>query len=456
LPDDPTLAETANNSMVFSGDVLGLATTLTIQSLTGLADGDIDTFTGTVVYGSSPSGWTAAFTETTATSRRFTAVLTTAGSADDAVETWTVKAVSEGTSIQPPGHSSLYAVRVEADAATLEGLQAEVDGETYDVLQYPEDGEYYLAASAPRIFMAPTYTMVAASGAGAGAATGSQPTVTTVSLKKQGRSLASKRARAPKWRKIKIVVTVRTKPDWQSKVMRGAARWLDAWGAREHVSIEGLDEMVDKVKAEVGTPDRTGQNGNCISHLSIYSHGYVGSVQIYNPDKFPGALQISLETLHGRKPGKAKLAELKDYMWTDGWLNLEACSVALGKRGMSFLGNLADLLDVKVFAITGEHLGIKRFGEQRVVSPGDNIDKAFYDLDDFREEVYEANKTLIDYYVNGFPWPDSQYTGPPLASEYKKWIIGSKEGWDRYSAVDIAWRMGRLEGYTLYFRRWNH
>jgi len=197
-------------------------------------------------------------------------------------------------------------------------------------------------------------------------------------------------------RRLRVVVTVGGRgTDWQNWANRQAARFADALGRREHITVTSLADMVTQLQALVATPDPRGRSGNCIETLSLWAHGYAGGLSL-------GRDALTLEILKGREHLAAEwdpalapprwrirhvqageavrrrdlLASLRPYLLADGEararINLEACAVGLGRRGRSFILNLADLLGAEVFCVTGEHLGVRRFGASLLVRPGDS------------------------------------------------------------------------------------
>ncbi len=202
---------------------------------------------------------------------------------------------------------------------------------------------------------------------------------------------------------LRVVATVSGRgTDWQNALNRLAARVADALGRSEHISVHGLADLVRQVEALTGRDGRggaeahgarPGRGSDGVHTLSLWAHGHLGRVSLgrdalglallrgaphlaweWDTTVPPGCWRVrylSRETLAERL---ALLDRLAACLCARGSrpprVNLEACSVALGDQGRAFLSALASRLDAEVFGVTGEHLGIIRFG--REVKCGDS------------------------------------------------------------------------------------
>jgi|GEM_PF-1180874 len=147
---DPEFAETAEdqpgNSSTFDGTYNEIQTQVVIANLTGLSDGAIDTFDGTVKFtvAGLTTEYAGVFEETTQTSKRFRLALTfTGGPGSPFVDSVTNEAGS------PAGPFAPVLIRVDGAEGTLEGFT--VFGQAFQVVEY--EGQKFLGQSPPTVFV---------------------------------------------------------------------------------------------------------------------------------------------------------------------------------------------------------------------------------------------------------------------------------------------------------------
>lgn len=230
-----------------------------------------------------------------------------------------------------------------------------------------------------------------------------------------------------------LIVTVHGEAtDWQNGLNRFAARIADGAGLAEHAPLESVEDMI--VRAE-----QSAKAGRPVGTLKIWSHGYLGAVHFgrdvlsletlkgvehlaveYDTEAIPPRFRLRLVTESEATRRRDRLAELAESLNRSGGalprVYLEVCSLGLGRRGRSFVLNLADLLQADVACVSGEHLGIRRFGEWVTARPGESgtpwpvtlvpaeaasdDPRAYYGLESFalRQRTADYEPQLLDKY----------------------------------------------------------